>query len=560
MESDGDVGRLEAVVIATGPTMVRLVTRSGRRITFPSGRWEVAWSFVHPPPAEPRLCSHCRQAAFFRHTVGGDIAWVCEDHVPHGARAYFPGDAPGPPTVGLSCPRCESTTVEVDAKLIELAGTRTTTRSTCGRCRCSWATLVGRGLGDDGTVLAGDLTRLIQEDPSASEVWLGFVAYRNLCRAICMGDVAHIHGVTLHSKPALADALTVVFFGTDTELVRATTTSERPPAFGAQFPSDGEIPIGSLWKRRRSDWGRELTCRVVSDDNRHHVTLRVLARRAEDMQPVVTLPVETFHLYWTPNVPLTECPRPWTVWQHIETGQVVQVTPGTPTQAANHQVSYFTADGLRETTPVVTFYRLHHELPAPPQGHIWCRDGSLFVAQLTDGGVTVHPYAVHEPSSHISPRAVTFAEFYSQYVPLVFEDELIVYDQEVFVQRDTRWTLKANPDVAAFIVDVGRARHASDYVRFNNDAGLHVQELLSFLSEYELPPRAIPCQVGETWVGLEDPKREVTIARVDPAFGKVVIRWESDVSTTLNVEELVTQFRKLDVRSYWEILDSDEGP
>src|SRR5690606_10336631 len=109
-------------------------------------------------------------------------------------------------------------------------------------------------------------------------------------------------------------------------------------------------------------------------------------------------------------------------------------------------------------------------------------------------------------------------------------------------------------------VDVGRARHASDYVRFNNDAGLHVQELLSFLSEYELPPRAIPCQVGETWVGLEDPKREVTIARVDPAFGKVVIRWESDVSTTLNVEELVTQFRKLDVRSYWEILDSDEGP
>ena len=245
METEGDHGRLEAVVIATGPTMVRLVTRSGRRITFPASRWETTWSFVHAPPAESQQCSSCRQSAFFRHTVGGETIWVCEDHVPHGARAYFPGDAPGPPGFGLTCPQCESNRVEVDSRLITLSGTRVTTRCTCGECQCCWSALVGRGLGDDGTILAGDLTRMIQENPSISEVWLGFVAYRNLCRAVGMGDVAHIRGVPLHSMPSLADALAVVFFTAVSRPEPNPTSSDQGPPPCRLIPMP--CAVGETW-------------------------------------------------------------------------------------------------------------------------------------------------------------------------------------------------------------------------------------------------------------------------------------------------------------------------
>lgn len=559
MESDGDRGRLEAVVIATGPTMVRLVTRSGRRITFPTGRWEVAWTLVHPSPEEPQRCSQCRQTAFFRHTVSGETVWVCEDHVPHGARAYFPGDTPGPAGLGLSCPRCESTSVDVDPRLIALSGSRATTQATCKDCRCSWSTLVGRGLGDDGAVLAGDLVRVIEDDPSVSEVWLGFVAYRGLCRAIGMSDVAHIHGVPIHEKPALADALTFVFFAPDAGPTRPVVTGERPPPFGCQFPGR-EIPIGSLWKRRTLAKDRDLTCRVMSADNDHHVTFRIITHRHEDQRPAATLPVAEFNRYWTPNTPLTEPPRAWTIWQHLETGQLVQVTPGTPTQTANNQVSYVTPDTRRETTPIVTFYRLYRELPTPPDNHVWHRNGQLFVGEAKGERITIHPYPVHEDQSGV--HTVTTAVFYGLYKPLVFEDGLLVHHPvSTIIQRDARWFLKSDRNYSAFIVDIGRVNDGTDYVRYNNGDGFHAKELLEFLALFEQPePPHIPCKAGETWIDLEDSKREVSIERVDSAHRKVVLRWASGVMTTVGVEQLVTQYRKLDVRSYWEILDSEDDP
>lgn len=575
MESDGDRGRLEAVIIATGPTMIRLVTRSGRRITFPTGRWGITWTLVHPCPVEPQTCSSCRQTAFFRHTVGGETLWVCEDHVPHGARAYFPGDTPGPPGLGLTCPRCESTRVDVDPGLIALSGGRTTTKAACNDCRSSWSPLVGRGLGDDGTILAGDLGRIIEEDSSVSEVWLGFIAYRNLCRAVGMGDVAHIHGVSTQEKPGLADVLTYVFF-TSSEAAAAAVPPTRPiisadqrlPSFGLQFPAR-DIPIGSVWKRRSLAKDRDVLCRVISDNNNHHVTFRVNTQRIEDARPAATLSVADFCLYWTPNTPLTGPPRAWTIWQHLETEQLVQVTSGTPTQTANNQASYVTPDGKRETTPIVTFYRLYRELPTPPEGHVWHRQGELFTAQVTGDLVAVHPYAVHEEP--LVPHTVTPVVFYGLYKPLVFEDELCVqpdFEDELCVQppvptvlqRDARWTLKADPNYAAFIVDIGRVSDGTDYVRYNNSDGLHTKELQAFLTLFELPPRFIPCEVGETWVDLETSKREALIDRIDPARGKVLLRWESGALTTLSLEQLTAGYRKLDVRSYWEMLESADEP
>jgi hypothetical protein len=399
---------------------------------------------------------------------------------------------------------------------------------------------------------------MIREDPSVSEVWLGYVAYRNLCRAIGMGDVSHMQGVPLRCRSSMADALTVVFYEQSAAPGRSAVASDGPPPFGVQFPSR-EIAIGSLWKRRSREWGRDQVCRVLSSANEHHVTFRVVTP-PDETRPALTASLENFHVYWTPDVQLRDCPRAWTIWQHLETDQVVQVMPGTPTQIANNQVAYFTPDGRRETTPVVTFHRLYRELPAPPTGHIWCRDDCLFTVELHDGEATAHPYTVHEESRQAISSALGCAAFYATYKPLTFEDELVVLYPEALVQRDARWGSKADPNYSAFIIDIGRVSDGADYVRFNNDAGLHVMELRKFLSEFELPPQPIPCEVGETWVDLVDPKRQGVIAKVDPARGQVVMHWDARAETTYSVEALLHQFRKLDVRSYWEILDSEDEP
>lgn len=551
MECDGDSGRLEAVVIATGPTMVRLVTRSGRRVTFPVRRWDTTWTLVAGPPTEPHHCCGCQQTAFFRHTVGGETVWVCEDHVPHGARAYFPGDTPGPATLEMACPRCDSTLVQVKPGVIMLSATRTTTQWECEHCRCAWSPLVGQGLADDGSVLAADIAQTMRAVLPVTEVWLGFVAYRTLCRAMGMGDVGHMQGVPLLCKASLQATLTVVFYKASTA---AREEEVRSPPFGHDFPSR-TVEIGSLWRRRTTGWHGEL-CRVVAPHNARNVTCRLLTPD-DDPRPAITLPLATFHLYWTPHVALTECPRPWTIWRHIESDQLVQVIPGTATHSANSQVTYVTRHGNHETTPVVTFHRLHRELPAPPDGHIWHRSGYLYLAETRDGYATALPHQLHEASRAVPAQSFDIAEFFDSHEPLVFEDEIVSYDPEAVIQRDARWERKGDPFDAAFIVDIGRAGDTNDFVRFNNDAGHHVMELQQFLTKFELPPCSVPCEPEETWLNLENPKQEIIIDRVDAPRRKVFIRSESRV-TSVSFAELMAQYRKLDVRSYWEILDSED--
>jgi hypothetical protein len=426
--------------------------------------------------------------------------------------------------------------------------------------------LVGRGLGDDGATLAGDLALMIENDPSISEAWLGFVAYRNICRAMGMGDVAHIHGIPLQSKSGLADMLTLVLSVASPEQTMNMIAGEQSPLFGLQFPTL-DIGIGSSWKRRSFPPQRETFCTIFSADA-DHVTfgliganteyLNYYALRAHEAGPPMTLSVPAFLLYWTPNVLLTERPREWTIWQHVETREIVQVTPGTRTQSSNNQVSYFTPDGRREATPIVTFYRLYRELPTPPERHIWHQHGQLFTVERTEKSLTLHPYAAHEGSSRAGVRETTSADFYELYEALVFEDQLVTFHADkVVLRKNARWHLKSDPDHSVTIVDIGRVGSA-DYVRFT-DTDLRVEELTHFLAEFVHIGIELPCRVGETWVGLTEPSRQGVILEVDTTFGRATLRLEDGSEVAISRDTLSSQFRKLDIRSYWEILDSDDG-
>lgn len=553
-EMDGrGSNRTEAVLIATGPTMVRLVTRTGRRITLPTRSLDLIWSRVQGPPTEPRPCLSCRQAAFFRHTVGGDIVWVCEDHLPHGAMAYFPGDTPGPAGLEIACPSCESTQVTTEPSLLPLPRDRATTRMTCARCQCRWSPLIARGLGDDGTVLMGDLHQMIEGDSSISEIWVGFVAYRNLCRAIGMGDLGHVHGVPIRSHSTLADALTLVFSNPrgnleDTEALAGVSV----PRFGVRFP-EFDVHPGSVWKRRAICAKREIFCSVRSVEG-CQVTFEITGSQIE-----MTLDADGFLLYWAPHIRQTQCPANWTIWRHLETRQLVQVTTGTSTQILNGQVSYFTSDGRREATPIATFHRLYQELPAPPEGHIWCKGDELFEVDRVDDEVSVCPYGLHEEPL-AQPRLVKIRTFYAEYDPLLLVDEL--EDEglgfESSLRTGARW--RNREDLSTTIVlDKGRVG-AKSYVRFLVGAMLHIMEQASFLSGFEHFPVPLPYCIGETWVSLQDPSRSGVIVdtRVAPS-GYLFIRWVDDDSVTLlSLQALTSQYRRLDVRSYWEILDEDE--
>lgn len=189
--------------------MIRLLSRGGRRITLPVCASH-SWKLVTKAPRETQSCSSCQQGAFFRHALGGEILWVCEEHLPCGARAYFPGDVPGAPEVETLCPTCQSVGSRGSSLPLSLPDGRTTTRLACESCGSCWSGLVS--LGDDGTNLTADLSHMIENDLSISAIEVGLLAYDHLCRTLEMEEVAHFQGIPVFMQPALADTLALVFY------------------------------------------------------------------------------------------------------------------------------------------------------------------------------------------------------------------------------------------------------------------------------------------------------------------------------------------------------------
>lgn len=549
--------RSEAVVIATGPTMIRLVGRSGRRLTFPTGSWSGIWQFVHAPPAPPQTCHQCPQTAYFRF-IGwdGTPVWTCEDHLPHGVLAHFPGDLPtANARFEMRCPRCAGPQVTQSPSPLVLPNQRSTTNFVCGACSARWSPLISRGLGDDGAILAADLHQMIETDAAISEIWIGFVAHRNLCRALSMGNVPHVHGVPIHMRVDLGDLLTLVFSKTESpsddvgDALLYAVQAVRPGRFAFGFqPID--IRVSSRWMRRSNSSGRGVFCIVLAVEG-DTVRFGVPGRIGDCFESR-----KDFLTHWTPNArQATDRPRETSIWKHQETDHLVQVIEATTTQMANSQIPYVLFGGQRETTPLATFYRLYREIPTPPEDHIWCRERQLFEVERKDRLSLVRPCPSWEAATITEPQEIESATLYSLYEPLVFIDGVAC------LRGGTWWSSPASPE-NVLIVDLGTLWGDSmTFVRFSRAGVVHIREASSFRAEYTYCPPKSACEVGETWISREHPDRQGLILKnIEPDCEWVTLRWNDGVEDTLSHDDLVASYRRLDVRTYWEMLDIGDDP
>lgn len=531
----GNTARSDAVVIATGPSMIRLVSRTGRRITFPTASWGGVWRFEHAPPLWREPCHRCPSTAYFRFAhAGGSLVWTCEEHLPFGVRAHFPGDALDPSSstkVQMHCPECDSARVEVNPKLTSLPRQRMTTRYRCEDCNSEWSPLVSRGLGDDGMTLASDLHDLFGSD-SATEVRIGFTAYRALCRALGMGDVPHIHGVRVTQQPTLADLLTLVFF-TTRPAAAETPAEAAPPWPGFSFVATEILPF-SYWQRRFEDQV-DASCRLLSIEPRGRVVVQMDGAASQ------TTLLQEFLLNWMPA--REERTPSGTVWRHVETGRLVQIVESTQTQRANHQVAYVTFTGQHETTPQVTFLRLYQEMPTPPENYLWSFEGEVFRIEREDRKVRAYPL---DAESQIPPRELGVMDLYAHYEWFVDH-----HGTDDSLRASARWASLRDPSDVVTVLGVG------SHVRFVRGDEMLLSTVDSFRTAYVHVPEAPPCAAGETWVHCGRPNVRATI--VENTLGHALVRWlHTGEEQRLSHAELVKHYQKLDIRSYWEILD-DQG-
>lgn len=538
--------RVEAIVIATGPTAIRLVDRYGRRITVPPSALSHVWRREHLPPSPERRCHQCSQAAYFRFVNDeGDITWGCEEHFPLGIRAHLPGDLLEPRSAApLHCPRCRSTQV-VALPLVALSNRRTAARSLCQACHVEWSALPGRGLADDGARLAADLRHIVET--SVQEIRLGFTAYRSLCRAMNIGDIAHISGVPVRSDSTIGDLLTIVFFVVHSTDRRTERPEDHPgPARFCGVFNTPTIAVGQVWRKRTVDGNSATHCsllRVQDDQVTYHL---------QDCSSETTIPAPLFRRCWSPGV-APGPPRETSVWVHRETRQLVQVLQATAVQAANDQTHYVTAEGQRETTPARTFMRLYRELPTPPEDHLWFHEGEVFAVERAGDMVAPQP---QWPRVRELPQVMEAARLYSTCQPVVLTETFGA------LRANEPWINKSNSEDTVTVVDVGVVDATpSRFVRFRGaDGSLNCEELYGFCERYRHDPPPPPCSVGETWFHREHCERQCVIQKDDPILRLTTVKWRNDGAVeVLSHERLITDYRKLEVRTYWEILESDDS-
>jgi hypothetical protein len=525
--------------------MVRLVDRFGRRVAIPTSSGWGNWRFSHPaPPA--RLCHQCPQLAYFRF-IDWDTAvlWSCEDHLPHGIRAYLPNETPNPQSqgVGVACPKCRSTQIKVEGARLSLPNGRSTIRCACEKCLVAWSPLISFGMSDDGATLAADLHRLLESDSSIVEIRVGFTTYRNLCRSLNMGNVSHLRGVPVRSDSELGDLLTYVFsrhggLEASIDSLEQAVDAQRPTVqFCDSFKPLDVIP-GSVWRRNQG----LLTCSVLRE------LAGEVVYQISGSNRVATQSLTEFRRYWMPGE--ASFPRETSVWIHRETEQCIQVLVATPTQAANQQVHYVTLSGQHETTPLRTFQRLYRELPSPPEDHIWFWEGGLFQAERRGDSVHLQPLSPSTP-----PAVLRTATLYSVCQPLAFTESTFN------VRSGTRWINKQESETSVIVLDIGVVYATpSYYVRFTQaDGRLAIEALDAFCRTYEYPQPPAPCRKGETWVSLDDSTRQCIILKEDEAhLSQATVEWRDGRVEVLPHERLIAEYSRLDVRSYWQMLDNDD--
>jgi hypothetical protein len=131
------------------------------------------------------------------------------------------------------------------------------------------------------------------------------------------------------------------------------------------------------------------------------------------------------------------------------------------------------------------------------------------------------------------------------------------------IRSGSRWLNKSSPEETITVKDIGilDSSRPPRYVRFEaKGSSLTILEAEEFCQRYELLPEPPPCQVGETWVTLGEPRRQCTIRKADNLpLRQATVEWKDGFTEIVSHERLVSECEKLDTRSYWEMLDSEDG-
>jgi hypothetical protein len=432
---------------------------------------------------------------------------------------------------------------------------------------------VSRGLGDDGTILARDIhgLRTLTTIPFL-EVRMGYRSYRDLCRALGVGSTLHIDGLPIFQDTRLEDQLALALErrpeGRDLLEGQKPTpvTAEGPPRCPLEICVT-PIEPGSLWRRRHPRW--QAVVRVSNVDSHpdgdvvHHsmTAIGVAEKTGYPSEPLFQSRAD-FLRYWAPLAKFDsdEVSLPLeveTVWCHRETRRIVQLKEPTPTHVANSQVSYTTMANEVESTPAKTFLRLYSEVPTPPEDHLWVRAGEVFAVTREEDRIHLQR---HLPSAD---QTLNLVEFFETFDALFF---ITRYDhRNTFLDtRDPRGALIGGHEWhddqgGVEVIDVGSTWSGSEFVRYRRDAAEHLMPVSEFVAQFRYEPPDVPCADGETWVHRENDEMTVTIVEVQPLRDYVTIEdVVSSVRYELRIAELTRYYRRLDIRSYWEVLEAED--
>jgi len=223
------------------------------------------------------------------------------------------------------------------------------------------------------------------------------------------------------------------------------------------------------------------------------------------------------------------------------------------THIANEQVSYRTLQGVSETTSVVTFRRLYLELPLPPEHHIWALDDKAF--RVRRGSNTIRAIGPDSPA-----REYALNEFLETHDPLTFHPAYTDFDGEddpaLALMSGATWQ---GADGSVVITDVGLTHKRARFVRYQDRSGECIQADRDFRERFHYVTPAMPCISGDTWIHRSNDALQITITKANALSGKVTFeeRGSPHLVQTINYSDLVRYYRKLYIRTYWEILDDD---
>lgn len=279
------------VIIARGSNAVRLMARSGRRVTLPLRSLQLLWKLSRDAPqlSQAEVCSRCGEEAFFRIPGASEMAWVCESHI-LGGPVYFPGDNPQTMnSTEIECPAClQRHSVQVEFLRLERLREGNILCNTCPSCSTTWTTLIGRNDGTDGHWFAESIPEVIEalqgDSKGEIRIYVDFVAHNSIQRAVGFSRGEHLHGQPLIENDRFGSNSVVVVFQTDPSIV----TSGTPEVLPKTVPH-----VGTFWRLTSSGYILK-----VQSSSETEVTLKLHHNRGYlpiDSQEEVTLPLEVFH-------------------------------------------------------------------------------------------------------------------------------------------------------------------------------------------------------------------------------------------------------------------------